>query len=82
MFNATTAREKTMKLGKRCLGKAWYWIKVFIKMEVKDCNYETSYGLGESCTKEVKSKLKSRLEKLGYTVSFADYDSNRIVVKW
>ena len=48
MYNAAIARKKTVNNGKRGLEKSWYWIKYFIKSEVRNCNYETSYNLGES----------------------------------
>jgi hypothetical protein len=81
MITAQKAKDKTMKNGRKNLHKSWWWIKYFIKDEIKDCNYKTSYGLGESTTKEVVDELRNRLEKLGYVVEF-DKSYNRIYITW
>jgi hypothetical protein len=84
VYNAQKAREKSMKLGSKCLLKEWFWIKIFIKDEVKNHNLRTSYYFGESVTDEVKTEIKNRLEKLKYVVKFGTgtYDQRRIYIEW
>ena len=84
MYNAAIARKKTVNNGKRGLEKSWYWIKYFIKSEVRNCNYKTSYNLGESVSEEVKTELRKRLEALGYHVDFNKYwdGDTAIYIEW